>query len=136
METKVLVVAVVENNGKVLMRKKPEGSPPYNETWYIFGATVTAETPVDESIKQEVRTKAGVDIAITYKATWDTEIKNDLDGVRKFFVYLDVVCEYMGGELVAGDGVERLEWVVKSELCNYDIVPPSRVLFEKLGYIK
>ncbi len=37
MKTKILNIAVIENNGKVLMRKKPDGSLPYKETWYLFG---------------------------------------------------------------------------------------------------
>lgn len=136
METRVLIVAVVERDDMVLMRKKPDGSPPYDETWYIFGVAATPEVPVDKAITEEVRVKAGVDIAVRDKVSWDTEIKRDTDGVEKFFVYLDVICEYTGGELVAGDGVERLEWVDKARLDEYDIVPPSRVLFQKLGYME
>lgn len=43
MQTKVLIVGVVKNNGAILMRKKPDGSPPYKEAWYIFGAEATAD---------------------------------------------------------------------------------------------
>lgn len=135
METKVLIVAVVENEGKILMRKKPDGSPPYSETWYIFGATATPDVPVDEAVVREVKSKSGVDVLIRDRVFWDTEVKHDLDGIEKFFVYLDVICQYAGGDLVPGPDIERLEWVDKSNLGSYDIVPPSRVLFEKLGYI-
>lgn len=136
METKVLIVAVVENNDKVLMRKKPDGSSPYDETWYIFGAVATPEVSIDEAVRREVKLKSGVDVVVRSKVSWDTEIKHDLDGVKKFFVYLDVICEYVGGELKAGEGVEKVEWVDKVSLGEYDIVPPSRVLFRKLGYIE
>jgi hypothetical protein len=115
------------------MRKKPDGSPPYKETWYLFGATADPDVTSDEAVKAEVKSKSGVDITIKNKISWDTEIKNDLDGIRKFFVYLDVLCEYKDGELVAGEGIEKLKWISKEDLLNYDIVPPSRVLFEKLG---
>lgn len=134
-ETKVLIVAVVEKDGKILMRKKPKGSPPYQETWYIFGATATPDTPVDQAVKDEIRAKSGIEVEIKEKVSWDTEIKNDLDGVQKFFVYLDVICEYAGGDLTPSPDVEKLEWVDKTQLSNYDIVPPSRLLFEKLGYL-
>lgn len=135
METRVLIVAVVEKDGTILMRKKPDGSPPYKETWYIFGATAMPGVSIDEAVKREVKAKSGVDVVLKNKVSWDTEIKNDLDGIKKFFIYLDVLCEYVGGDLVAGAEVEKLEWVEKSKLVHYDIVPPSRVLFEKLGYI-
>ncbi len=135
MEIKVLAVALVEKDGRVLMRKKPAGSPPYKETWYIFGATITPEVSIDEAVKHEVKSKSGVDVTLGRRISWDTEIKKDLDGVEKFFVYLDVICNYVDGEFKVGEGVEKLEWVEKNDLGKYDIVPPSRVLFEKLGYI-
>ncbi len=135
MQTKVLVVAVVVKDGAVLMRKKPDGSAPYKETWYIFGATATPDVHPDDAIKQEVKTKTGIDIAVTNKISWDTEVKHDLDGVEKFFVYLDVLCDYTGGELTPSPDIEKLAWVTIADLPNYDIVPPSKILFKKLGYL-
>jgi hypothetical protein len=136
MQTKVLIVGVVKKDGAILMRKKPAGSPPYEETWYIFGAEATADTDPDQAIIEEVRAKSGITAAIKNKISWDTEIKKDLDGIRKFFVYLDVECEYVSGEIVVAEGIEKIEWVSRDRLATYDIVPPSRVLFEKLGYLK
>ena len=135
METKVLIVGVVMKDGAILMRKKPAGSPPYKETWYIFGATATHDVSPDEAIKREVRAKAGIEVSVSNKISWDTEIKDDLDGVKKFFVYLDVLCEYESGELTPSADIEKIEWVKPEDLHNYDIVPPSKILFEKLGYM-
>lgn len=133
MQTKVLIVAVVKKDGSILMRKKPEGSPPYKETWYIFGAEATPYVDSDQAIIDEVKSKSGINIKVIKKISWDTEIKNDLDGVEKFFIYLDVECEYESGEIIT-DGIEKIEWVRPEDLSHYDIVPPSRILFEKLGY--
>lgn len=135
METKVLIVAVVEKDGAILMRKKPAGSSPYKETWYIFCAEAKSDISPDDSVKAEVLGKAGITISVKNKISWDTEVKKDLDGVTKFFVYLDVMCQYESGELRPGEGIEKLEWVRPENLDEYDIVPPSRILFEKLGYI-
>ncbi len=135
MQTKVLIVAVVKKDGAILMRKKPAGSPPYLETWYIFGAEATSDTDPDQAVIDEVRSKSGVTVNVKNKISWDTEVKNDLDGIRKFFVYLDVECEYESGEIIVAEGIEKIEWVRPEDLANYDIVPPSRILFEKLGYI-
>lgn len=135
MQTKVLIVGVVKNNGAILMRKKPDGSPPYKETWYIFGAEATADVDPDEAIITEVLAKSGVTVTVTNKISWDTEVKHDLDDIEKFFIYLDVECEYVSGEIRVPEGVEKIEWVTPADLPNYDIVPPSRTLFEKLGYL-
>lgn len=135
METKVLIVGVVKKDGAILMRKKPDGSPPYKETWYIFGAEATSVVGPDKAIIAEVLSKSGVTVGVKNKISWDTEVKNDLDGIEKFFVYLDVECEYVGGEIKVAEGIEKIEWVKPEDLVHYDIVPPSRILFEKLGYL-
>ena len=135
MQTKILIVAVVTQNDSVLMRKKPDGSPPYKETWYIFGAEINYKSDIDQAIIQEIKAKSGITTYVKNRSSWDTEIKNDLDGVEKFFIYLDVECEYVRGDIVIGEGIEKIEWVKKEDLSSYEIVPPSRILFRKLGYI-
>lgn len=136
MQTKVLIVGVVKKGNAILMRKKPDGSPPYKETWYIFGGEATHDKDPDQAIIDEVLAKSGITVKVTNKISWDTEVKHDLDGIEKFFVYLDVECEYVSGEIVVGEGIEKIEWVEKENLASYDIVPPSRILFKKLGYIE
>lgn len=135
MKTKVLVIGVVKKGDTILMRKKPDGSLPYKETWYIFGGELTPEITAEQAIIDELKQKAAVDIRVVKKLSWDNEIKKDLDGEEKLFIYLDTLCEYISGDLVPAEGIEKLEWVPVGELGNYDIVPPSKILFEKLGYL-
>ena len=135
MQTKVLIVAIVKKDDAILMRKKPAGSPPYAETWYVFGTEVTSDVDLNQAIIYEVRNKSGVTVSVANKISWDTEVKHDLDGIDKFFVYLDVKCEYVSGDIVVCEGIEKIEWVKPEDLASYDIVPPSRILFEKLGYL-
>ena len=67
--------------------------------------------------------------------SWDTEIKKDLDGVEKHFVYLDVICNYTGGDIIVAPGIEKIEWAPVDRLNEYDLVPPSIEVFKKLGYL-
>jgi hypothetical protein len=67
------------------------------------------------------------------KISWDTEVKKDLDGIEKFFVYLDIECQYEAGNIVVAEGIEKIEWVKPEDLHCYDIVPPSEILFQKTG---
>jgi ADP-ribose pyrophosphatase YjhB (NUDIX family) len=136
MKTKVLIIGVVLKGDSVLMRKKPDGSLPYKETWYLFGGELTPEVTPAEAIINEVKTKTEIDIKVMENLSWDTEVKEDLDGEEKLFIYLDTICQYVNGDLTLSEGIEKLEWVPKSELGEYDIVPPSRILFKKLGYLK
>ena len=136
MQTKVLIIGIVQKDGAILMRKKPDGSAPYKETWYLFGGELKPETTPEQAIVDEVFIKTGLNIKVTNKLSWDTEIKHDLDGVEKLFIYLDVECEYVSGEIKLGEGIEKIEWIMPQDLGKYDIVPPSRILFKKLGYIE
>ncbi len=135
MPTKVLIIAIIRKGDTILMRKKPDGSPPYKETWYLFGAEATAGQNPDDTLKAHVKQQTGIDITIGQKFSWGTEVKQDLDGVEKFFVYLDVLCDYGGGEPTLSPGIEKLEWVPIDQLGSYDIVPPSVEVFKKLGYL-
>lgn len=135
MKIKTLVIGVVQKDDTILMRKKPEGSLPYKETWYLFGGELTPEVTKEEAIVNEVRNKAGIDIKVVKPLSKDSEVKKDLDGIEKKFIYFDVLCEYLNGEPVPGEGIEKLEWIPINSLGDYDIVPPSRKLFKKLGYI-
>ena len=136
MKIKILSIGVVKKDNDILLRKKPDGSPPYKETWYIFGGEVGAtETDPDQALILQVKEQAGITISITDRIGWDTEIKKDHDGEEKLFVYLDSLCGYVSGELTWGTGIEKLEWVPIDQLSKYDIVPPSVALFKKMGYL-
>lgn len=134
MKTKILTIAVIKNGNTVLMRKKPDGSKPYAETWYLFGAEVVPGQDLHQGIIEWVKSQTGTTIRIIEQLGWDTEIKEDLDGEIKHFVYLDTIAEYVLGELVPAPGIEKLEWIPTSKLKDYDIVPPAKKLFKKLGY--
>ena len=136
MKIKVLNIAVIEKNGAILMRKKPDGSPPYKETWYLFGGEVANDKTPEEAAKEIVKSQTGLDIKLRENTGWDTEIKHDLDGEEKQFIYLDSIYDYASGDIIVGDGIEKVEWAPIEKLNEYDIVPPSRILFEKMGYLK
>jgi ADP-ribose pyrophosphatase YjhB (NUDIX family) len=136
MQTLILIIGVIRKGDSVLLRKKPEGSPPYSETWYLFGGEVSGEnTDPDQVLVSHVKKTTGVDIQITERLGWDTEIKPDHEGIMTNHIYLDCLAEYVGGELVLGEGIEKIEWVPIEKLHEYDLVPPSVKLFKKLKYI-
>ena len=136
MKTYIQVIGIIKKGDQILLRKKPDGSPPYKETWYIFGSELSSDRiNPEEVIVSSVKEQTGLDIKFKEKLSWDTEIKEDHAGEQAFHIYLDCMCEYVSGELVPAEGIEKLEWVSTSDLKNYDLVPPSVKLFKKLGYI-
>ena len=128
-----MIVGIALKDDSVLMRKKPEGSPPYKETWYIFGGELLYGVDPQQTIVDAIKYQSGVTVSVDRAFSWGTEVKNDVDGIEKQFVYLDVTCTYESGALEAAPGIEKLEWVPISQLKEYDLVPPSVEVFRKLG---
>lgn len=132
MKTVVSVISHIKKDDAFLFRKKPEGSLPYKETWYGFGALLDGENQdPQKAIIDSVKVRTGIDIKVVEYLWWDTESKVDLDGEEKFFVYLHTVSEYSSGELKLSDGIEKLEWIPITSLGDYDIVPPSKKFLQK-----
>lgn len=137
MKTIILVIGVIKKGNNILLRKKPDGSPPYKETWYIFGGELNAKSQnPDKVLKDVLKTQAGIKIKPIKHLDWDFEVKPGHDGKKTYYVYVDYLCKYVSGKLVAGKGIEKLEWVHISKLKSYDLVPPSRKLFRRIGYLQ
>lgn len=134
---KTLIIAVIENDDAILMRKKPFGSEPYKETWYLFGCELISDQDNSTTLKNYLKTEFGVDVEVNgEQISFANEVKMDHDGIEKFFTYINMQCRYLGGTLVVPKGLERVDWVPKEKLANYDLVPPSVLLLKKLGYLQ
>ncbi len=116
MKTKILVMAVIEKDEAVLMRKKPFGAPPYKELWYSFGAEAEEGISPESSLATYLRDKIGIEVTVGKHLGWDTEIKKDLDGEVKQFIYLDTLCKFVSGKIHVPIDIEKIEWVPKKEL--------------------
>ena len=136
MKTHVLAIAVVMDGNKVLLRKKRPGEGPYKEPWYLFGGIVEPGASPEDAVRGVMREQAGIELANIKRLSWDTEVKPDEDGEETFFVYLDNLCEYAGGELKPGKGIYHIEWADVAALSKYELNPPSRVLFKRLQMLQ
>lgn len=136
MKNKVVVIGIIKNGDSILMRKKPDGSEPYKETWYSLGVNVEEGNPIDNYINW-IRKNIGINIFFTKKLSWDVEIKNDHRGDNSLiqFIYLDAEFNYQDGDIIIPEEYEKIEWVNINDLKNLDIVPPSVEMLKKLGYL-
>ena len=134
---KTLLIALIENDdGDVLMRKKPFGSAPYKETWYIFGCEQIEGKKDEQTLFEYLKNDFGIETKSLVKIGEDHETKQDHDGIVKDFKYIDYSCIYHKGDVKIPKGIEEIKWIPKNKLSEYDIVPPSLKLFKKLGYFK
>lgn len=137
MNTTILIIGVIKKDNQVLLRKKPPGVGPYKEPWYLFGGKIELgkETP-EEVIQRTIKDQTGIEVKVVQRLSWDTEIKPDEQGVETFYLYLDTLCEYVSGELKPGPNIFHLEWTDIERLKEYELNPPARKLFKRIGYLK
>lgn len=134
---KELIIAVIEKNGSVLMRKKPAGSHPYKETWYSFGCERISAQDDPTTLKNYLKAELEIDVEVDNKRIpFGTEMKEDHDGITKNFIYVNLLCRYLGGTPKIPKGAEKVEWIPKEKLGEYDMIPPSVKLFKSLGYLE
>lgn len=131
---KKLIIAVIEKDGSILMRKKPAGSPPYKETWYLFGCEPIADQEDSITLKNYLKKELGIDVEVCNRSIpSDSEIKNDHDGILKEFTYVNLLCTYVSGQPRVPTGAEQIEWIPEATFSHYDLVPPSVKLLKTLG---
>lgn len=134
---KILSIGVIQKENAILLRKKPDGSMPYKQTWYLFGGEVNFKNSPKNALIKQVFNQTNVEIKPLKLLLPSFEIKNDLDKKKKLFIYINYLCKYVSGDLKIRDNmIEKLEWVEIGNLAKYDLVPPTRKLFHKMGLIK
>ena len=132
MQTVLMAVAVVRDGDKVLLRKMNPQKSPYKELWALFGGRIVGDGSVVDALNSELSARWSFTVKVDKKLWWDEEIKVDHDGEEKRFIYLDVICSVLSGDLRPGEG-ELLEWVLNVEAEKYDLNPPTRILLNRLG---
>lgn len=128
-------VAVIKNEDRVLLRKMDPEKSPYKEPWALFGGRVENGGSVVDALNNELSDRWNFTVSIAEKLWWNEETKVDHDEIEKRFVYLDVLCNIVGGEPKPVNQNELLVWVPVGELKQYDLNPPTRTLLARLGYL-
>lgn len=129
------MIAVVENKDdrSVLMRKKPAGTAPYKETWYLFGCEPLENQDNVLTLTNYLKEEIGIEVLSVMEVARDEEVKEDKDGIVKKFIYIDFHCYYRRGAIKVPKGIEKVEWVPRNKFDDYDLVPPSRKLLGELN---
>lgn len=134
MKTVLMAIAVIKKDDQILIRKFDPAKNPYAEPWGLFGGRLEGEGTIVEMLNKELEARWNMTVAITEQLSWDEELKVDHDGEEKRFIYLDALCELASGDPKPVNINEELKWVKVGELSEYQQVPPSVKLLQKLGY--
>ncbi len=131
MNYRIIVSAVIENKGAILLGKKSPGVGPYPDSWHLPGGGVNLgeETLVD-AVRREVREETGIEIDALEPLAFDEDDEPDKHGVMTHYVFLMFKARYLRGELRAADDIAELRWAKLEELRRLPLTRPSTRLFK------
>lgn len=131
----MMVIAIIKDGDKILLRKVDPAKNPYKEPWALFGGRIDGEGTANELLDVELNERWDMNVSIDEKLWWDEEVKTDHDGETKRFIYLDALCSIASGSVTPVNKNEQLEWVELSDLSKHPLNPPSVVVLKRLNYL-
>ncbi len=124
------VGAVVFKNDKVLLIQR--GQPPAQGQWAIPGGSVKLGETLEQAAEREIFEETGVVIQAQAPVyTFDTIVKDDDDQVQFHYVIVDLMANYISGELHPGDDAVDARWVGADELAQLKVSPPTLELLQQ-----
>jgi mutator protein MutT len=103
--------AIIEWNGKILVGKKVEGPHPRNlgGKWHLPGGRLKSGETFETCLKREMMEEAGIEVE-------PLEVLGIGESRKTDHFVLWFRCRAKSGNIVAGDDLEKAEWVAKEEV--------------------
>ncbi|HSX00399.1 MAG TPA: NUDIX hydrolase [Patescibacteria group bacterium] len=145
-----VVGLVVSNDGRILLGKKnPQRDDSYPGTWQLPGGDIRADESQHEALRRNVKDELGIDITPYLPEFVDGSGHDESEQIDKttgkkvvyqtifytYKVHLPIPSTSLPNALNGGEFMQ-LAWSAPAELNNYQLSPPTVVLFTKLGYLR
>ena len=130
-QPRVAVGAIVFEENKVLLVRR--GQPPAEGAWAIPGGRVELGESMQKAAEREIREETGLDVRAKDPVfTFDVVVRDDNGRVRFHYVIVDLVADYVSGELRPGDDALEARWVSSTEMETLGISPNTREMLKNL----
>jgi len=132
-KSRIVVSAVIERDGAILLGKKAPGAGPYPDTWHLPGGGVNlGQETLVEAVRREVREETGIEIDSIEPLIFDEDDEPDKHGVMTHYIFLVYRARHASGTLRPADDLKELRWVKKEELSRMPLTRPSKKLLPSL----
>lgn len=157
MNKRIIACVIIQSGDKILLGQKEKGRPPYPDVWHTLGGGVRdlklAEKllqdnqlnnkyfieEVEREIKEEsnLEIKDVINICPKYRKKPREAITEDRNGIKTQYIFLEYLCKLNSDIKQArpGDDIAELQWVLKRDLKNTQLTPPSLQMYKELGWI-
>ena len=129
-QPRVAVGAVVFNDHKVLLVRR--GKPPAEDLWAIPGGRVEIGETLPVAAEREILEETGITIHAREPIYTFDVIERDASGRTRFhYVIIDLIAEYVRGNIRAGDDAAAARWVSSDEMAELKVSSKTRQLLKK-----
>lgn len=130
-------ILVKNDEGKVLLVKKPDGVGPYAGMFLTPGGGVEIGESADEAVQRELYEETGVKAANIRRVFFDDDITENWRGEKTHFVMLMYTGEYISADLKPtennDDVFDVVKWFAPEELITIPLSPPLQKLLAVIG---
>ena len=130
-QPRVAVGAIVFEENKVLLVRR--GKPPAEGAWAIPGGRVELGESMQKAAEREIREETGLNVRAKDPVfTFDVVVRDDNGKVRFHYVIVDLIADYVSGELRPGDDALEARWVSSTEMETLSISSNTRNMLKNL----
>ena len=116
----VAVGAIVFRNSRVLLVRRAQ--PPSQDLWAIPGGRVEIGETLQEAAEREILEETGITIEAREPVYTFDYIERDGSELPRFhYVIIDLIADYVRGEIRAGDDAADARWVCAEELAGLKV---------------
>lgn len=125
MQPLIVTAAILRNNGRVLITRRPDGKP-HADMWEFPGGKLSKNESPEECLRREILEELNLQIEV--KSIFEIAYHRYEWGPVLILAY---ECISFGGEIRNIEVAEH-QWVLPADLPKYPILPADRPIIQKL----